>query len=68
MSRYDQKYKPYCPKCRTLKSGILDRVQANPIKFNVRSVRYKCNRCGYQWLTRAKFAQRELGRKRRANE
>ena len=65
MSRYDQKYKPFCPNCRKLNNGVLDRVEGMPLKINKRSVDYTCSRCGYWWRSYAKFAQREIGRRRR---
>ena len=68
MSRYDQKYKPYCPNCRKFRNGNPDRVLGQAQKINKCSVVYACARCNHKWKSRSKFALREIGRRKREKE
>lgn len=69
MSRYDQKFKPYCRACMDnrlmVANGKPRRVMADVLRYNKRSVVYKCARCGHEWNSRAKHALREIARNKR---
>lgn len=41
------------------------RVMADVLRYNKRSVVYKCARCGHEWNSRAKHALREIARNKR---